>query len=142
MTSRMTIKLPTKKVIELLQAKLAERETWAANYDKLAAAEKKDHEAWELRALAHAHSNPKKAINRTAEYAYTNDYVRIIYTFKMEHLPPKPEKTITHLNNPHNYGYQEETKDLKESIRLLTLAEENGQETISTGTYRNLTRWL
>jgi hypothetical protein len=144
MTTRVTIKLPIRKVLETLNQRLTEREQLAKDYPRLSKQYEKDFENWKDECVRYFLENPNCAVWASAETGHPHfdegkDKVLVKFAIKASKLPERP-----HLpkDNPKNYGWERETEELAEAVKLLTMAEEAGQETVSTGTYRNLSRWL
>ena len=147
MTTRITIKLPIGKVLELLKEKLAEREQLVIDYPKLMEQYEKDLFKWRTECARFLLDNPKSFEWSSAEegQSYIDEEKNVVlvkFAVKASKLPERPKLPAKANDNPNNYVFKEECKELAEAIRLLTMAEEAGQETISTGTYRNLSRWL
>jgi hypothetical protein len=147
MTTRITIKLPISKVLESLNEKLTEREKLAQNYPKLMKQYDKDLEKWKAECVRFLQENPKSFEWAGAELGHSyqdeeRNRVLVKFAIKASKLPERPKLPAKENENPNNHWVRDETKELAEAIRLLTMAEEAGQETISTGTYRNLSRWL
>lgn len=147
MTTRITVKLPIGKVLELLKEKLAEREQLVIDYPKLMEQYEKDLFKWRTECARFLLDNPKSFEWSSAEEGQSyidkeKNAILVKFAVKASKLPERPKLPVKANDNPNNYVFREETEELAEAIRLLTMAEEAGQETISTGTYRNLSRWL
>jgi hypothetical protein len=140
MNSRgLTIKISTNKVIQILEDKLATKQQEYADYP--AQQEKYDAQvkAWEKKCLSIALKNVSKSLESSVQddWSARDGRTRLSIWYDKDLFPEKPKKPDA--VNFGRYSISNDVTDLQDVIRMLKLHE---SDTISTATYKSVSRWL
>jgi hypothetical protein len=138
-TRGISVKLPIEVVIKQLETKKKEmdyhKENWSAILDKF----EKEEQKWEKELMKAALPKLAKLEPHVTENHYRNQIV-ITYHIDTDKLPPKPSQDRP--DSPNNYLWAQDYEALTTNLRLLKLAQDGGQTTISTSTYKAIAKFL
>jgi hypothetical protein len=133
-----SVKIPTKRVIEALEQSLNKLELdWTsqeANEAKYELARK----AWLKEVQDFAIANITKAENFRTNYRSWSNNLNIDFdlTVLEKDLPKEPEKDFVTL---HQHSYNEQKEEMANAIRILKMTDE---EVVNTSTYNAVARYL
>jgi hypothetical protein len=138
-TRGISVKLPIEVVIKQLETKKKEmdyrRENWSAILDKF----EKEEQKWEKEVIKYALPKLPKLQAKITENHYRNEIV-LTYHLEMKTAPAKPADEKP--ESPNNYLWTQDYEALTTNLRLLKLAQDGGQTTISTSTYKAIAKFL
>jgi hypothetical protein len=138
-TRGISVKLPIEVVIKQLEEKKKEMDYHKENYSTIIEKLDKEEEKWEKEVAKAALPKLTKLTPSVRENTYTNEMV-IEYRIETAKLPPKPIQDRP--NSPTTYLWKEDYEALATNLRLLKLAQDGGQTTISTSTYKAIAKFL
>ncbi len=138
-TKGISVRLPIEVVIKQLEAKKKEMDYERDNYSTIIEKFDKEMEKWEKEVTKAALSKFSKLTPSITENNWTNQIV-IEYRIDSAKLPLKP--TQNKPESPKNYLWKEDYEALTTNLRLLKLAQDGGQTTISTSTYKAIAKFL
>jgi hypothetical protein len=133
-----SVKIPTQRVINALETKLAELNTNWANQEANEAKFQKAFEAWRTELQKFAIENISKATNFRTNYRSWNNNLNIDFdlTVSEKELPTEPEREFEQL---HTHNYKEMKEEMENAIRILKMTDE---EVVNTSTYNAVARYL
>lgn len=140
MNSRgITIKVSTDKVIQLLEAKLADKQQELANYPALQEKYEAEVKAWEKKCVSIALKNVSKSLESSVQddWSSRDGTTKLSIWYDKGLFPEKPKKP--EVVNFGRYSIGNDVTDLQDVIRMLRLHE---SDTISTSSYKSVARWL
>lgn len=139
--SKLAVKIRTTTLIEALEKALTEREKRWANQEKLKAEYEKADEAYNEAILKLVKSGKGKITDASEGYSFRHDKKSKVKDFNVTIeipktlVPKKPEQIVEY----REYEYENETKEISSSIRVLKMTE---QEYVSASTYKSVTQYL
>jgi hypothetical protein len=141
MTARgkaISVKIPTQRVIDALEASLAKLELNYASQEANEAKYEKLREKYKKEVVDYAVANIKKAENFRTSYRSYNNSLNIDFdlTVSDKDMPVEPIRDFETL---HSHVYREQKEELSNAIRILKMTDE---ETVSTSTYQAVARYL
>jgi DNA repair exonuclease SbcCD ATPase subunit len=133
-----SVKIPTQRVIQALETKLAQLETDYASQNENEAKYNKEVEAWKTEIGKWAVANFSKAENLRSSYRSWNNTLNVDFDIitKEGNFPAEPEKTYEVL---HTHTYREMKEEMSNAIRILKMTDE---EVVNTSTYNAVARYL
>ena len=133
-----SVKIPTQRVINALETKLAELNTNWANQEANEAKYQLAFDAWRKELQKFAIENISKAQNFRTNYRSWNNNLNIDFdlTVSEKELPTEPEREFEQL---HTHNYKEMKEEMENAIRILKMTDE---EVVNTSTYNAVARYL
>ena len=133
-----SVKIPTQRVINALETKLAELNTNWANQEANEAKFQQALSAWRTELQKFAIENISKATNFRTNYRSWNNNLNIDFdlTVSEKELPTEPEREFEQL---HTHNYKEMKEEMENAIRILKMTDE---EVVNTSTYNAVARYL
>jgi hypothetical protein len=132
------VKIPTQRVINALETKLAQLNKDFASQEANEAKFQKAREKWQKEIGAWAIKNFAKAENIRTNYRNWNNTLNVDFDIitKTSDFPAEPEKDYEVI---HTHSYREMKEEMENAIRILKMTDE---ETVSTSTYNAIARYL
>jgi hypothetical protein len=133
-----SVKIPTQRVINALETKLAELESNYANQEANEAKYELARTAWRDELTEYAVANISKAENFRTNYRSWNNQLNIDFdlTVAEKDLPKEPERDFEQI---HQHTYREQKEEMANAIRILKMTDE---EVVNTSTYNAVARYL
>jgi len=133
-----SVKIPTQRVINALETKLAELESNYANQEANEAKYELARKAWRDELTEYAVANISKAENFRTNYRSWNNQLNIDFdlTVAEKDLPKEPERDFEQI---HQHTYREQKEEMANAIRILKMTDE---EVVNTSTYNAVARYL
>lgn len=135
------IKVATSKVISLLEDKLNSMEQSLTDYAILDADYKSKQKAWETKCVSIATKQSSKALESNAVVSWSsgisNTTMKVTMFFDPALFPPRPEEPEVVRRG--KYSLENDVNELREIVRMLNLHE---GDTVSTATYRSISKYL
>lgn len=133
-----SVKIPTQRVINALENKLAELEVNFANQEKSESAYQEAYNAWQEKLGKWAIENFSKNTNLRVNYREYNNNVNVDFDISTKgvEFPKEPEKDYETI---HNHEYRTQKDEMANAIRILKMTDE---EVVSTSTYQAVARYL
>jgi len=133
-----SVKIPTQRVINALETKLAELESNYANQEANEAKYEIAKKAWQKEVQDFAIANISKAENLRTNYRSWNNQLNIDFdlTVAEKDLPKEPERDFEQI---HQHTYREQKEEMSNAIRILKMTDE---EVVNTSTYNAVARYL
>ena len=133
-----SVKIPTQRVINALETKLAELESNYANQEANEAKYELARKAWRDELTEYAVANISKAENFRTNYRSWNNQLNIDFdlTVSEKDLPKEPERDFEQI---HQHTYREQKEEMANAIRILKMTDE---EVVNTSTYNAVARYL
>jgi hypothetical protein len=141
MARAVSVKIPTAKVIEMIENKLAEMNKQVKEYPALVATFNKENKAYAKGIAELIGKNANKIVNYR-DFEWTSDQIALsndyrgsaqIYVGKAlaEKVGNKPECP----EDPNNWSFKQNKEQLEKTLKLLRLTD---QESVSTSTYNSV----
>jgi DNA repair exonuclease SbcCD ATPase subunit len=133
-----SVKIPTQRVIDALEKKLAQVEADYTKQDENEAKYQKAIEAWRKEIGTWAFDNFAKAENLRTNYRQWNNNLNVDFdiTVKETDFPKEPERDFEVI---HVHTYREMKEEMENAIRILKMTDE---EVVNTSTYNAVARYL
>ena len=133
-----SVKIPTQRVINALEAKLAELETNWANQEANEAKYQESYKTWQTELADYAIAHFSKAENIRTNYRSWNNTLNVDFDIKTDgkDFPQEPERDFEQL---HRHSYNDQKEEMSNAIRILKMTEE---EVVNTSTYNAVARYL
>jgi len=133
-----SVKVPTQRVINALETKLAELESNYANQEANEAKYEIAKKAWQKEVQDFAIANISKAENLRTNYRSWNNQLNTDFdlTVAEKDLPKEPERDFEQI---HQHTYREQKEEMSNAIRILKMTDE---EVVNTSTYNAVARYL
>ena len=138
-TKGISVRLPIEVVIKQLETKKKEMDYQKENYPKIIEKLDKEIENWKKEVIKKALPKLSKITPTITTRPYNNS-IELEFLFTAEELPPRPEDNRP--DSPTSYLWKEDYEALTTNLRLLKLAQDGGQTTISTSTYKAIAKFL
>ena len=141
MARAVSVKIPTAKVIEMVESKLAEMNKSIKEYPALLNTYKKEIKAYTKSVLELAGKNANKIV-AYKDYDWTDEQISVSFDYRGQaqlhigkaifaKLGDKPEQP----SDPDNYQFRQNKEQLEKTLKLLKLTE---QESVSASTYNSV----
>ena len=133
-----SVKIPTQRVIDALETKLAQVEADYAKQDEIEAKYKEAQEAWQKEIGAWALEQFSKAQNLRTNYRQWSNNINVDFDIPTDgtDFPKEPEREIEVI---HRHTYNDMKEEISNAIRILKMTDE---ETVNTSTYNAIARYL
>lgn len=133
-----SVKIPTKKVINALETKLAELEANFKKQDENEAKYQKAYEKWQKEIAKWAVAQFSKADNIRTNYRSWNESLNVDFDIKTKDsdFPKEPERDFEQI---HRHEYNTQKEEMSNAIRILKMTDE---EVVNTSTYNAVARYL
>jgi len=134
-----SVKIPTQRVINALETKLAELQANYKTQDENEAKFQEAYKAWNEELVKYAIGQISKAENLRTNYREWNKTLNIDFDIKVEsgtNFPAEPERNFEQI---HRHSYNEMVDEMSNAIRILKMTDE---EVVSTSTYNAVARYL
>ena len=133
-----SVKIPTQKVINALETKLAELEANYKKQDENEAKYQKAYEKWQKEIAKWAVEQFSKAENIRTNYRAWNESLNVDFDIKTNgtDFPQEPEREFEQI---HRHNYNEQKEEMSNAIRILKMTDE---EVVNTSTYNAVARYL
>ncbi len=133
-----SVKIPTQKVINALETKLAELEANYKTQDENEAKYQDAYKAWQKELADYAIAHFSKAENIRTNYRSWNKTLNVDFDVIVSesNLPAEPEKNYEVI---HKHTYNEMKEEISNAIRILKMTDE---EVVNTSTYNAVARYL
>ena len=133
-----SVKIPTQRVINALETKLAELEANYKTQDENEAKYQEAYKALQTELANYAISHFSKAENIRTNYRAWNESLNVDFDIKTNgtDFPQEPERDFEQI---HRHNYNEQKEEMSNAIRILKMTEE---EVVSTSTYQAVARYL
>jgi hypothetical protein len=134
-----SVKIPTARVINALETKLAELEKNYANQETNEAKYQKAYEKWNKDLGKFAMDKFAKAQNIRTNYRSWNGTLNVdfdITGLSPSDLPVEPQRDFEQI---HKHTYNEQKEEMANAIRILKMTDE---EVVNTSTYNAVARYL
>ena len=133
-----SVKIPTQRVINALETKLAELETNWANQEANEAKYQEAYKAWQKELAEFAIAHFANAENLRTNYRSWNKTLNVDFDIitKEGEFPAEPEREFEQL---HRHNYTEQKEEMSNAIRILKMTDE---EVVNTSTYNAVARYL
>lgn len=133
-----SVKIPTKKVINALEKRLAELEANYKTQDENEAKYQKAYASWQKKLADYAIAHFSKAENIRTNYRSWNKTLNVDFDIvgSDKDFPAEPERSFEQI---HNHNYREQKDEMENAIRILKMTDE---ETVNTSTYNAIARYL
>jgi hypothetical protein len=133
-----SVKIPTQRVINALETKLAELEANYKTQDENEAKYQKQYEKWQKEIGKWAVAQFGKAENIRTNFRSWNNCLNVDFDIKTDgtDFPKEPERNFEQI---HRHTYNEQKEEMSNAIRILKMTDE---EVISTTTYQAVARYL
>jgi hypothetical protein len=133
-----SVKIPTQRVINALETKLAELEANYKTQDENEAKYQEAYKAWQKSLADFAIAHFSKAENIRTNYRSWNKTLNVdfdIVTSETD-FPKEPERNFEQI---HRHTYTEQKEEMTNAIRILKMTDE---EVVNTSTYNAVARYL
>lgn len=133
-----SVKIPTQRVINALETKLAELEANFKKQDENEAKYQKAYEKWQKEIAKWAVAQFGKAENIRTNFRSWNETLNVDFDIKTKDsdFPKEPEKEYEVI---HRHNYNEMKEEMSNAIRILKMTDD---EVVSTSTYQAVARYL
>ena len=133
-----SVKIPTQRVINALETKLAELEANFKKQDENEAKYQKAYEKWQKEIAKWAVAQFVKAENIRTNFRSWNETLNVDFDIKTKgsDFPAEPEKDYEVI---HRHNYNEMKEEMSNAIRILKMTDD---EVVSTSTYQAVARYL
>jgi hypothetical protein len=133
-----SVKIPTQRVINALETKLAELEANYKTQDENEAKYQKAYKAWQKELADFAIAHFSKAENIRTNYRSWNKTLNVDFDIvgSDKDFPTEPERDFEQI---HQHNYREQKEEMSNAIRILKMTDE---ETVNTSTYNAVARYL
>jgi hypothetical protein len=141
MARAVSVKIPTSKVIEMIESKLAEMDKSVKEYPALFNAYTKANKEYAKAVIELAGKNTNKVV-AYQEFDWTSDQIAISSDYRgsvqfyvgkalASKIGEKPERPT----DPDNYSFKQNKEQLEKTLKLLRMTE---QESVSASTYNSV----
>ena len=132
------VKIPTIKVINALETKLAQMKADYTKQDELEAKYQKAHEKWNKDVKAWAVKNFSKAENIRTSYRSWNSTMNVDFDISCDakDFPQEPDRDFEIMTT---HQYKDDVEEIENAVRILKLTDD---EVVSTSTYNSIARYL
>ena len=132
------VKIPTTKVINALETKLAQMKADYAKQDELEAKYQKARTKWDKDIKAWAVKNFSKAENIKTNYRSWNSTMNVDFDIPCDakDFPQEPDRDYEVMAT---HQYKDDVEEIENAIRILKLTDD---EVVSTSTYNSIARYL
>jgi hypothetical protein len=131
-----SVKIPTQRVINALETKLAELESNYANQEANEAKYQESYKAWQKELAEYAIAHFSKAENLRTNYRSWNKTLNVDFDIVGSDFPVEPERNFEQI---HQHTYREQKEEMANAIRILKMTDE---EVVNTSTYNAVARYL
>jgi hypothetical protein len=133
-----SVKIPTARVINALETKLAELELNYANQEANEAKYQTAYESWKKELIKVAMNKIAEAENIRTNYRAWNTTLNVDFDLKIDEkdVPSEPQREFEQL---HRHTYNEQKEEMSNAIRILKMTDE---EVVNTSTYNAVARYL
>jgi hypothetical protein len=133
-----SVKIPTQRVINALEKRLAELEANYKTQDENEAKFVLQYEAWKKEIGEWAIANFSKSENLRTNYRNWNNTLNVDFDIivKDGQFPAEPERNFEQI---HRHNYNEQKEEMENAIRILKMTDE---EVVNTSTYNAVARYL
>jgi hypothetical protein len=133
-----SVKIPTQRVINALETKLAELEANYKTQDENEAKYQNAYKAWQKELADYAIAHFSKAENIRTNYRTWNKTLNVDFDIvgSDKDFPVEPERNFEQL---HQHNYREQKEEMSNAIRILKMTDE---EVVNTSTYNAVARYL
>lgn len=133
-----SVKIPTQRVINALETKLAELEANYKTQDENEAKYQESYKAWQKELADYAIAHFSKAENIRTNYRAWNKTLNVDFDIvgSDKDFPVEPERNFEQI---HRHTYTEQKEEMANAIRILKMTDE---EVVNTSTYNAVARYL
>ena len=133
-----SVKIPTQRVINALETKLAELEANYKTQDENEAKYQEAYKAWQKELADFAIAHFSKAENIRTNYRSWNKTLNVDFDIvgSDKDFPAEPERNFEQI---HQHNYREQKEEMSNAIRILKMTDE---EVVNTSTYNAVARYL
>lgn len=133
-----SVKIPTQRVINALETKLAELEANYKTQDENEAKYQEAYKAWQKELADFAIAHFSKAENIRTNYRTWNKTLNVDFDIvgSDSDFPVEPERNFEQI---HQHNYREQKEEMSNAIRILKMTDE---EVVNTSTYNAVARYL
>ena len=133
-----SVKIPTQRVINALEKRLAELEANYKTQDENEAKFVLQYEAWKKEIGEWAIANFSKSENLRTNYRNWNNTLNVDFDIVVKdgQFPAEPERNFEPI---HRHNYNEQKEEMENAIRILKMTDE---EVVNTSTYNAVARYL
>ena len=133
-----SVKIPTQRVINALETKLAELEANYKTQDENEAKYQEAYKAWQKELADFAIAHFSKAENIRTNYRSWNKTLNVDFDIvgSDKDFPVEPERDFEQI---HQHNYREQKEEMSNAIRILKMTDE---EVVNTSTYNAVARYL
>jgi hypothetical protein len=133
-----SVKIPTQRVINALETKLAELEANYKTQDENEAKYQESYKAWQKELADFAIAHFSKAENIRTNYRTWNKTLNVDFDIvgSDKDFPVEPERNFEQI---HQHTYREQKEEMANAIRILKMTDE---EVVNTSTYNAVARYL
>ena len=133
-----SVKIPTQRVINALETKLAELEANYKTQDENEAKYQEAYKAWQKELADFAIAHFSKAENIRTNYRSWNKTLNVDFDIvgSDSDFPTEPERNFEQI---HQHNYREQKEEMSNAIRILKMTDE---EVVNTSTYNAVARYL
>jgi hypothetical protein len=133
-----SVKIPTQRVINALETKLAELEANYKTQDENEAKYQESYKAWQKELADFAIAHFSKAENIRTNYRTWNKTLNVDFDIvgSDKDFPVEPERNFEQI---HQHNYREQKEEMSNAIRILKMTDE---EVVNTSTYNAVARYL
>jgi hypothetical protein len=139
MSSRaISVKVPTAKVINALETKLANVQETFSNQDKLEAEYQAECDAWKESLIKFALDNISKGTNFRTNYASWSNKLNIDFDINTEGVdfPGEPKRNFEQMNQ---WVYNAIVEEIQNALNILKMTDE---ETVNASTFKTIAKYL
>jgi hypothetical protein len=131
-----SVKIPTQRVINALETKLAELEANYKTQDENETKYQEAYKAWQKELADFAIAHFSKAENIRTNYRSWNKTLNVDFDIVGSDFPAEPERNFEQI---HTHNYREQKEEMSNAIRILKMTDE---EVVNTSTYNAIARYL
>ena len=133
-----SVKIPTQRVINALETKLAELQANYKTQDENEAKFQEAQKAWNEQLVSYAISQISKAENLRTNYREWNKTLNVDFDIVVSEkdFPAEPVKDYEQI---HQHSYREMKDEMENAIRILKMTDE---EVVNASTYNAIARYL
>jgi hypothetical protein len=133
-----SVKIPTQRVINALETKLAELEANYKTQDENEAKYQDAYKAWQKQLADFAIAHFSKAENIRTNYRSWNKTLNVDFDIvgSDKDFPAEPKRDFEQI---HQHSYNEQKEEMSNAIRILKMTDE---EVVNTSTYNAVARYL
>jgi hypothetical protein len=133
-----SVKIPTQRVIDALETKLAELEANYKKQDENEAKYQESYKAWQKELADFAIANFSTAENIRTNYRSWNKTLNVDFDIvgSDKDFPAEPTREFEQI---HQHSYREMKEEMSNAIRILKMTDE---EVVNTSTYNAVARYL